>query len=197
MQPVAECRRKARISGSQFPRQRHHTRHTGKWDGFEIRPTERRHAVGHVVQVNPAGVGHQVVLIGPDGVGAEEIVREALARAVHFQATRPCLFQRPAFARGHALDTPLARRHQPHMKGIRRVAEQLSRAAPHQDDAAARRRLLHRLFEAVNVMLMRRMQPKAVGQAQRLFVETFQVGVGNVLHGGGLMQQFAVEQFPA
>ena len=44
---------------------------------------------------------------------------------------------------------------------------------------------------------MRRVQAEAVGHADGFFVEPFQFGVRHVLNLGGLVQQFAIEQFPA
>ena len=44
---------------------------------------------------------------------------------------------------------------------------------------------------------MRRVKAKAVGHVHGFFVEPLQLGVGHVLDLGGLMEQFAVEHFPA
>ncbi len=44
---------------------------------------------------------------------------------------------------------------------------------------------------------MRRVQAEAVGHADGFFVEPFQFGVRHVLNLGCLVQQFAIEQFPA
>ena len=44
---------------------------------------------------------------------------------------------------------------------------------------------------------MGRVQAKTVGHADGLLVEPLQFGIRHVLDLGGLMEQFAVEQFPA
>src|SRR5262249_51164247 len=74
---------------------------------------------------------------------------------------------------------------------------QLTSAASDQHDVTSRRRLHRGLGQATHVSLVRWMQAPAVEQAQLVLVQTLQLGVGHVFDGGGLVQQLAVEQFPA
>ena len=83
------------------------------------------------------------------------------------------------------------------MKHVGHLAQEVPCAPAHQHHVAPLGRLAGRLFQAVQVLLMRRVQAEAVGHADGLFIQPFQFGIGHVLDLGGLMEQFAVEQFPA
>ena len=83
------------------------------------------------------------------------------------------------------------------MKHVGHLAQQVPRAPAHQHHVASLGRLAGRLGQAVQILLMGRVQAEAVGHAHGLFVQPLQFGVRHVLDLGGLMEQFAVEHFPA
>ena len=83
------------------------------------------------------------------------------------------------------------------MKRVRQVAEQLPRSPANQDNVAPSSGLPSRFLQSVHVLLMKRMQAEAIGHAQGLFVQAFQVGVRNVFHGGGLVEEFPIEKLPS
>ncbi len=83
------------------------------------------------------------------------------------------------------------------MKCAGSLAQQVPCTAAHEDHVAPLRRLTGRLGQAVQVLLVKRVQAEAVGHGDGLFVEPLQFGVWHVLDLGGLMEQFAIEQLPA
>lgn len=83
------------------------------------------------------------------------------------------------------------------MEHVRQFAEQMPCTAPDQHHIAPLGRLAGRFGQAMNVLSMGRVQAKTVGHAHDFFVEPLQLRIGHVLDCGGLMEQFAVEHFPA
>ena len=68
---------------------------------------------------------------------------------------------------------------------------------PHEDHVAPFRRALGSRLQAVQILCVGRVQAEAVGRSDGFFVEPLQFGVRHMLDLGRLMEQFAVEQFPA
>ena len=83
------------------------------------------------------------------------------------------------------------------MERVGPFAQQVPGATAHEDHVAPLRRALGRPLQAVQVFLMGRVQAEAIGHGDHFFVEPLQFGVRHVLDLGRLMEQFAVEQFPA
>ncbi len=83
------------------------------------------------------------------------------------------------------------------MKYVGHLAEQVPCATAHQHHIASFGRLAGRRGQAVKVLSMGWVQAKTIGHADGFLVEPLQLGIGHVFDLGGLMQQFAVEHFPA
>ena len=140
---------------------------------------------------------HQVVLVRPNRRLPEEVPSKTLPYTIHFEAAGQCLLWGEAFLPGHALHAPIARSDQPQMKAARRIRQQLPAAASDQNHITSARSLPYRFCQPVKVALVRRVQTKALRHTDRFLIQTFQIGIGDMLHGSSLMQQFAVEQLPA
>ena len=76
------------------------------------------------------------------------------------------------------------------------LAQQVPRARPTKI-TLPRGRLAGRRGDAVEILLVRRMQAKTVGHAHGFLVELLQRGIGYAFDLRRLMEQLAVEQFPA
>ena len=83
------------------------------------------------------------------------------------------------------------------MKHVGHLAQQVPRAPAHQHNVASLGRLAACFPQAVQILLIGRMQAEPVGHAHSLFVQPVQFGIRHVLDLGSLMKQFAVEHFPA
>src|SRR5262245_26954063 len=82
------------------------------------------------------------------------------------------------------------------MKDIGRITQQMPRASSHKDDLAAGGGLARRFGQSVKIALMRRVQPKTIGHADRFLIESLKFGVGQVFQCGRLVQKLAVQQLP-
>ncbi len=128
---------------------------------------------------------------------AEEVAREKLADTFHFEAAGAGFVQRPAFQPRHPLGPPLPGSDRTQVEHAGHLAQQVACAAADQYHVAPGGRLAGRLGDAVKILLVRRVQAKTVGHADGFFVETLQLGIGHAFDLRRLMEQFAVEQFPA
>ena len=79
------------------------------------------------------------------------------------------------------LDAPCARGHQAQMKTVGRLSQQLPRTPADEDRFSPRRRLTSHVRQSVQVFLVRRVQAEPVRHADRLLIESLQIGVGNML----------------
>ena len=152
----------------------------------------------HVLQRHAGRIDHQIVLGRLHRGIAEEVSREKLAGAVHFQAACAGLL------RGTSLPAvPCAGRASLAGATSRKwktlgVSPKRCRAPRPTSTTLPRSAAWRgRLGQAVQIFLVRRVQAEAVGHGDGLFVEPLQFGVRHVLDLGRLMEQFAVEQFPA
>ena len=83
------------------------------------------------------------------------------------------------------------------MKDVGRLTQEVPCSTAHQHYVASFGRLAGRLGQAVHILLVGRVQAKAVGHRDGLFIQAVQFGIRDMFDLGGLMEQFAVEQFPA
>ena len=82
------------------------------------------------------------------------------------------------------------------MKHAGHFSQQLPRSSPYKHDAATLCGLSSGLGQAVQILLMRRVQAEAIGRADGFLVQSVKFGVGHVLDFGGPMQQSTVKHFP-
>jgi hypothetical protein len=83
------------------------------------------------------------------------------------------------------------------VKHVAGIGEQLPSAPADEDDVTLRGGRAGGFGQSVDVPLMRRVEAKPILQADLFLVEPFQLGIGEMFHGGSAVQQFAVEQLPA
>ena len=150
-----------------------------RWSGSPPSPTEHLAPTVETMLGSPAPVcGWRLYhgfcallgLVGLEGRRAEVVAGEALPRTIDFETAGQRPLGSPALQPGHALGAPLAGCDKPQVQHVGCVAQQLPRVASDQNHVASGDGLSDSFGQAVNVLLVGRMQTETVGHTDGLLI---------------------------